>query len=52
VENYPRDLAEFERAFGNEELCQAVSGAAALARGFHCPRCHGQKAPARAGLLW
>ena len=53
VEDYPRDLAEFERRFGTEEACRLYLAQLRWPEGFRCPRCQGQKVwPARAGLLW
>lgn len=52
VEDYPRDLAEFERRFATEEACRVYLAQLRWPEGFHCPRCGRTKAwPARGGLL-
>lgn len=53
VEDYPRDLAEFERRFATEEACRLYLTQLRWPDGFRCPRCGRQKAwPAREGRLW
>lgn len=53
VEDFPRNLAEFERRFASEDACRLYLAQLRWPDGFRCPRCHGQKAwPARAGRLW
>ena len=40
VEDYPRDLLEFEARFATEEACRGLSGSALRWRdGFRCPNC-------------
>jgi transposase-like protein len=53
VEDYPRDLAEFERRFATDEGCRLYLAQLRWPDGFRCPRCGRQKAwPARDGRLW
>ena len=53
MEDYPRDLAEFERRFATEEACRQYLAQLRWPEGFRCPRCGNQKAwPVRAGRLW
>lgn len=53
VEDYPRDLAEFERRFATEAACRVYLAQLRWPDGFRCPRCGQAKAwPARGGLLW
>jgi transposase-like protein/predicted RNA-binding Zn-ribbon protein involved in translation (DUF1610 family) len=53
VEDFPRDLAEFERRFASDDACRAYLAQLRWPDGFLCPRCGQQKAwPARAGRLW
>ncbi len=53
VEDYPRDLAEFERRFASDEACRMYLAQLRWPEGFRCPRCRRQKAwPARDGQLW
>ncbi len=53
VEDFPRNLAEFERRFASEEACRLYLAQLRWPDGFRCPRCGGQKAwPARGGRLW
>ncbi len=44
MEDYPRDLAEFERRFATEEACRAYLAQLRWPEGFRCPRCHHRKA--------
>ena len=44
VEDYPRNLAEFERRFATEEACRAYLEQLRWSEGFRCPRCDGTKA--------
>jgi transposase-like protein len=43
VEDYPRDLAEFEARFSTEAACRAYLVRLRWPDGFRCPRCGGQK---------
>src|SRR5438477_6146397 len=53
MEDYPRDLAEFERRFATEEACRRYLAQLRWPDGFRCPRCGRPKAwPAREGRLW
>jgi transposase-like protein len=53
VEDFPRNLGEFERRFASEEACRLYLAQLRWPDGFRCPRCRGQKAwPARSGRLW
>lgn len=53
VEDFPPNLAEFERRFASEEACRLYLAQLRWPDGFRCPRCRGQKAwPARDGRLW
>jgi len=53
VEEYPRDLAEFERMFRSDEACRQYLAQLRWPEGFRCPRCQQRKAwPVRAGRLW
>jgi len=48
VEDYPRDLAEFERRFATEAACRAYLVQLRWPEGFRCPRCgHGKAWPVR-----
>jgi transposase-like protein len=52
VEDYPRNLAEFERRFGTEEVCRDYLVQLRWPDGFHCPRCEcGKFWPQRIILL-
>ena len=44
MEDYPRDLAEFERRFATEEACRAYLEQLRWPEGFRCPRCGAPKA--------
>ena len=44
MEEYPRNLAEFERRFATEEACRAYLEQLRWSEGFRCPRCDGTKA--------
>jgi Transposase zinc-ribbon domain/ISXO2-like transposase domain len=43
VEDYPRNLAEFERRFATDELCRDYLMHLRWPGGFRCPRCGGGK---------
>ena len=43
MEDYPRNLAEFERRFGTEEVCRDYLVQLRWPDGFRCPRCKGGK---------
>ena len=43
MEDYPRNLAEFERRFATEELCRDYLMHLRWPAGFRCPRCGGGK---------
>jgi len=48
VEDYPKDLAEFEARFSDEASCRAYVFQLRWPEGFRCPRCsHGQAWPVR-----
>ena len=44
MENYPRNLMEFEQQFASEEACREYLFQLRWPNGFRCPRCHNQKA--------
>ena len=44
MEDYPRDLAEFERRFSTEGACRAYLEQLRWPDGFRCPRCGATKA--------
>ena len=44
MEEYPRDVAEFERRFATQQACQAYLEQLRWSEGFRCPRCDGTKA--------
>lgn len=53
VDDFPRDLGEFERRFATDEACRLYLAQVRWPDGFHCPRCRRQKTwPARDGRLW
>jgi hypothetical protein len=52
VEEYPRNLTEFEANFGTEEACRAYLARLRWPGGFRCPRCGGSRSwPVRGVLL-
>ena len=52
MEDYPRNLQEFNARFGCDEDCRQYLCLLRWPEGFHCPRCGcGQSAPVRATLL-
>src|SRR5260370_39600058 len=52
MEEYPRNLTEFEALFANEEACRAYLGRLRWPDGFRCPLCGGGKSwPVRVVLL-
>src|SRR5260370_39784099 len=52
MEEYPRNLTEFEDLFANEEACRAYLGRLRWPDGFRCPLCGGGKSwPVRVVLL-
>jgi transposase-like protein len=52
VEEYPRDLTEFEACFATEEACRQYLFRVRWPNGFRCPRCGGEKYwPLRGVLL-
>lgn len=44
VEDYPRDLAEFEGRFATEDACRTYLAQLRWPEGFRCPRCGHRKA--------
>jgi transposase-like protein len=53
MEDYPRNLAEFDRWFPSEEACRAYLAQLRWPDGFRCPRCGERKAwPVRGGIFW
>jgi transposase-like protein/ribosomal protein L37AE/L43A len=44
MENYPRNLMEFEQQFASEEACREYLFQLRWPNGFRCPRCQNQKA--------
>ena len=44
MENYPRNLMEFEQQFSSEEVCREYLFQLRWPNGFRCPRCQNQKA--------
>ena len=53
VDDFPRDLGEFERRFATAEACRLYLAQLRWRDGFRCPRCGGGKAwPAGGGRLW
>jgi transposase-like protein len=51
MEDYPRNLAEFDRRFATEEACRRYLAELRWPAGFRCPRCGGTKAWPMGGLL-
>ena len=52
VEDFPPDLAEFERRFATEAACREYLVRLRWPNGFRCPRCRQEKAwPVREVLL-
>jgi Transposase zinc-ribbon domain len=52
VEEYPRNLTEFEAKFATEESCRAYLARLRWPDGFRCPRCDcGKSWPVRGVLL-
>jgi ISXO2-like transposase domain/Transposase zinc-ribbon domain len=52
MEDFPRNLAEFERRFATDEACRAYLVQLRWPDGFRCPKCGGTKAwPVGATLL-
>lgn len=52
MEDYPRNLAEFEARFSTEPACREYMVGLRWPDGFRCPRCGGQKSwPVRGVLL-
>ena len=52
MEDYPRDLTEFEACFATEEACRQYLFRLRWPHGFRCPRCGGEKYwPLRGVLL-
>jgi len=52
MEDYPRNLAEFERRFATDDACRAYLVQLRWPDGFRCPKCGGAKAwPVGAVLL-
>jgi transposase-like protein len=52
MEDYPRNLAEFEARFSSEVACREYLVQLRWPDGFHCPRCSGRKSwPVRGVLL-
>jgi len=51
MEDYPRNLMEFESRFASEEACREYLFQLRWPEGFRCPRCDGRKAwPTERGL--
>ena len=44
MENYPRNLMEFEKQFASEEACRQYLAELRWPDGFQCPRCENHKA--------
>ena len=44
MEDYPRNLAEFEQRFATAEACRAYLVQLRWPDGFRCPKCGGAKA--------
>ena len=52
MEEYPRNLTEFEANFSTEEACREYLSRLRWPEGFRCPRCQGRKSwPVRGVLL-
>lgn len=52
MEDYPRNLQEFNTRFGNDDDCREYLCQLRWPEGFHCPRCGcGKSTPVRATLL-
>ena len=52
MEEYPRNLTEFEALFATEEACREYLGRLRWPDGFRCPRCGGGKSwPVRVVLV-
>ena len=51
MEDYPRNLAEFERRFASAEACRAYLVQLRWPDGFRCPKCGGGKV-SRVGPLF
>ena len=52
MEDYPRNLQEFNTHFGNDDDCREYLCQLRWPEGFHCPRCGcGKSTPVRATLL-
>ncbi len=49
MEDYPRNLLEFERRFGTEEACRSYLAALRWPAGFRCSRCGSDRAWPRRG---
>ena len=47
MEDYPRNLAEFEARFANEQACREYLCQLRWPEGFRCPRCGHDKIPGR-----
>ena len=52
MEDYPRDLADFERRFATEDGCRAYLMQLRWPNGFRCPRCGPTKAWPVRNRLW
>ena len=53
MDDFPRDLGEFERRFATDEACRLYLARLRWRDGFRCPRCGGGKAwPVGGGRLW
>lgn len=50
--DYPRDFVEFQRAFGNEELCRRYLEKLRWPDGFVCPKCGEQREPWERSRGW
>src|SRR5712671_99279 len=51
MEEYPRNLTEFEALFATEEACRAYLVRLRWPDGFRCPRCGGGKSWTVRGVL-
>lgn len=52
MEDYPRDLQEFDEKFGTEEACRIYLTKLRWPEGFVCPHCGGTKAWKIRVILW
>ncbi len=52
MEEYPRNLMEFDTMFASEEACREYLSRLRWPNGFRCPQCGGDKAWATKRSLW